>query len=120
MNEEKTGLVLSIIGTTKKFNRLESINNGRIIMFTDIAGVKLTSGWELSNNRFLFDLNTDEVELSFEIDGVTWSPRDGLANQNSEAVCEKCIHFPRWESHVIKYEFVDRIQLQFRSCFYMF
>jgi len=74
MNEEKTGLVLSIIGTTKKFNRLESINNGRIIMFTDIAGVKLTSGWELSNNRFLFDLKTAEDELSFEMDafGVTW------------------------------------------------
>lgn len=42
-------------------------------MFTDIVGVKLTSVLELSNNRFLFDLNT--AKLSFR-----------LANQNSEAL----------------------------------
>jgi hypothetical protein len=76
MNEERTGLVLSMMATGKKFSRMESINNGRIILFSDILGAKLfTGGWNLSDdNRFHFILITNEDELNFEMDalGVTW------------------------------------------------
>ncbi len=76
MNPDRTGLVLSIVATGKKFNRVESINNGRIILFVDVIGATIPpEGWVLnSRNRFRFGLLTKEDELSVEMDpiGVTW------------------------------------------------
>jgi hypothetical protein len=72
MNDERTGLVLSMVSQGKKYNRMESINNGRILLFTDILGARLLSGgWNLSpENRFMFQLLTNEDELTFEMDSV--------------------------------------------------
>lgn len=76
MNEERTGLVLALQGQGKKYNRMESINNGRILLFADILGAKLLSGgWILSpENHFHFVLITSEDELTLEMDsaGVSW------------------------------------------------
>jgi hypothetical protein len=76
MNEERSGLVLSILATGKRFNRIESINNGRIILFADVLGAILPmEGWVLNEqNRFRFSLITreDELVMDMEAPGVSW------------------------------------------------
>lgn len=65
-----------MVATGKKFNRIESINNGRIILLSDITGAIIPpEGWVLNSmSKFRFTLITREDELEMEMDpvGVTW------------------------------------------------
>lgn len=95
MTDDKSGLLLSLPAGTKKSNRQESINNGRIILFTDIIGVYLEDDsvsnptasiaynyyhyqeeWKInSSNEFRFTLLTKEDEFHMSIEGIfgiTW------------------------------------------------
>ena len=70
MTADKQGLLLRINVTNgKKFNRIESLNNGRVLLFHDIIGALLPSGtWEVKTETpFLFTLLTREDQLSMEV-----------------------------------------------------
>lgn len=55
--------------TGKKFNRIESINNGRVLLFSDLVGAFLPGGtWEVPVAApFAFILMTSEDQLSIEM-----------------------------------------------------
>lgn len=78
MSEDRAGLLFTSPSTGKKtFNRLVSINNGRVIPWADITGATLpVHGWQLDDRtgHFPFTLITTEDELHMEMDavGVPW------------------------------------------------
>jgi hypothetical protein len=76
MTEDRSGLLLTSMVTGRRgFNRLESINNGRVILFQEITGATLlTRDWTLDHitNHFYFTLFTkdDELYMEMEANGV--------------------------------------------------
>ncbi len=78
MTADKLGLLLRINGngSGKKFNRVESVNNGRVMLFNDIIGAFLPGGtWEVKTDMpFVFTLLTREDQLSLEVSQSSAGP----------------------------------------------
>eukprot|EP01038_Epipyxis_sp_PR26KG_P011285 gene11285-15139_t len=75
MTPDYSGLLFRInIIQKQKLSRVESLNNGRILLFQDITGCFLPSSWSSVNGVFVFSLITREDQLSMEMssEGVVW------------------------------------------------
>lgn len=83
--------------TGKKFNRIESINNGRVLLFSDLIGVYLPGGsWDVPGGSPLaFTLLTSEDQLCLEMQaegGAAGGPNSWLLAVQDMAIFS---HIPK-------------------------